>query len=216
MLGTPGENSSTSSIPRPLAAKIKRDATKTTGAAWKSVDAGPNRIDRWVMLLPDADLKAKFKIDLPAMKPAVQAKLRDKAAKYEDCMDVAAKLTWAAYQMKNAPTAPAELNAYLAGRFGKMDASSTRCIVCRDILDFKMFEGAQRGSALIERHADIEPVHYVIRHYLREAPDPAPLCEATVFYPLAEHRSAVQQPYQTPEGRRRAVTPRRAGHEKSS
>jgi hypothetical protein len=56
------------------------------------VDAGPNRIDRWVMLLPDADL-LKFGIDLTAMKPTVQSKLRDKAATYEDCMDVAAKPT---------------------------------------------------------------------------------------------------------------------------
>ena len=56
----------------------------------------------------------------------------------------------------------------------------------------------------------------MIRHYLREAPDPAPLCEALVFYSLAEHRSVVYQPYQTPEGRGRAVTPRRAGLKKSS
>ncbi|WP_210162191.1 hypothetical protein [Methyloferula stellata] len=133
-----------------VAAKIKRDATKTTGAAWKSVDAGPNRIDRWVMLLPDATLKKDFLIDLVAMKPAVQAKLREKAATYEDCMDVSAKLTWAAYQMLNAPMPPPEIETYLVGRFGKMEPGSTRCIVCRDFLDFNSFEGAQRGRALIE------------------------------------------------------------------
>lgn len=133
-----------------VAAKIKRDATKTTGAAWNSVDAGPNRIDRWAMLLSDAVLKDEFEIDLAAMKPSVQAKLREKAATYEDCMDVAAKLTWAAYQMKNAPDVPANVSTYLAARFGKMESSTTRCIVCRDFLDFGGFEGAKRGRALIE------------------------------------------------------------------
>jgi hypothetical protein len=131
-----------------VAAKIKRDATKTTGAAWKSVDAGPNRIDRWVMLLSDTELKEQFDIDLAAMKPTVQAKLREKAATYEDCMDVAAKLTWTAYHMKNAPEPPTEVRAYFAARFG--ETHPTRCIVYRDFLDFKSFDGAQRGRALIE------------------------------------------------------------------
>lgn len=133
-----------------VAAKIKRDATKTTGAAWKSVDAGPNRIDRWVMLLPDAELKKRFGIDIASMKEAVQSKLREKAATYEDCMDVAARLTWAVYQMKNAPKPPPEVEAYLSQRLGKMEPGSTRCIVCRDFLDFKMFDGAKRGRAHIE------------------------------------------------------------------
>jgi len=133
-----------------VAAKIKRDATKTTGAAWKSVDAGPNRIDRWVMLLPDAELKKKYGIDIAAMKTAVQSKLREKAASYDDCMDVAGKLTWAAYQMKNAPKPPPEVFTYLSERFGNMEDASTRCIVCRDFLDFNMFEGARRGRANIE------------------------------------------------------------------
>lgn len=136
-----------STAPR-VAAKIKRDATKTTGAAWKSIDAGPNRIDRWVMLLTDAELKKQFNIDLEAMKPTVQAKLREKAATYEDCMDVAAKLTWTVYHMKNAPDLPADVKAYFDARFGK--THPTRCIVCRDNLDFKSFDGAQRGRALIE------------------------------------------------------------------
>jgi hypothetical protein len=42
-----------------VCAKIIRDATKTTGASWKSEDAGPNRISRWTMLLSDDELKAK-------------------------------------------------------------------------------------------------------------------------------------------------------------
>jgi hypothetical protein len=133
-----------------VAAKIKRDATKTTGAAWKSDDAGPNRIDRWVMLLPSEELKAQFGIDMESMKPTVQAKLREKAATYDDCMEVAAKLTWSAYQLRNAPDAPPAIADYLAKRFGPLDLGSTRCIVCRDHLDFAFFEGAQRGRALIE------------------------------------------------------------------
>jgi hypothetical protein len=133
-----------------VAAKIKRDSTKTTGAAWKSDVAGPNRIDRWVMLLPDAELKRQYGLDLAAMKPSVQAKLREKAATYEDCMAVAAKLTWAAYQMRNAPKAPPFIGDYLSRRFGDMSHNTTRCIVCREVLDFDDFEGAQRGRALIE------------------------------------------------------------------
>ena len=65
--------------------------------------------------LSDRVLKEKFDIDLVAMGPAVQSKLREKAATYEDCMAVAAKLTWAAYQMRNAPKPPFEVAAYLSG-----------------------------------------------------------------------------------------------------
>lgn len=138
-----------STAPR-VAAKIKRDATKTTGAAWKSDDAGPNRADRWAWLLSDEELLTRFKINMAGMKPTVRAKLREKAASYDDCMAVAAKLTWSAYQMRNAPVAPAEVQAYLEARFGPFDLDSTRCIVCRDFLDFAAFEKAQRGRALIE------------------------------------------------------------------
>ena len=64
---------------RAVATKIIRDATMTTGAAWKSDEAGPNRILRWVMLLSDADLK-RFGINMAGLKPQVVAKLREKAA----------------------------------------------------------------------------------------------------------------------------------------
>lgn len=133
-----------------VAAKIKRDSTKTTGAAWKSEVAGPNRIDRWAMLLSDKQLKKEYGIDLEAMKATVQSKLRDKAATYDNCMEVAAKLTWSAYQMLNAPQPPAEISTYLAGRFGAMEVGHARCIVCRKRLDFQDFEAAQRGRARIE------------------------------------------------------------------
>lgn len=79
-----------------VAAKIARDATKTTGASWKSEDAGPNRISRWTMMLSDAELKA-LGIDMAKLKPWVVAKLRDKAASYNDCMSTAQYLAWRVY-----------------------------------------------------------------------------------------------------------------------
>lgn len=65
------------SINKQVAEKIKRDATMTTGAAWKSADAGPNRILRWVMLLDDEEL-LKYGINMRELKPGVIAKLREK------------------------------------------------------------------------------------------------------------------------------------------
>jgi len=132
-----------------VANKIKRDATKTTGASWKSEDAGPNRIDRWVMLQSDGTL-LQYGLNMAALKPMVVAKLRDKAATYTDCMDVAAKLTWLAYQMPNAPVCPPSTMSHLVTRFGTMAPNSTTCIVCKEPLSFSLFENAQRGKAEIE------------------------------------------------------------------
>lgn len=130
--------------------KIKRDATKTTGAAWKSEDAGPNRIDRWVMLQSDETL-ARYGLNMKALRPTVIAKLREKAATYEDCMSVAAKLTWWVYQMPDAPqNIPAHIREYLEKRYGKIVPSSTTCIVCRQPLSFQLFESAMRGRANTE------------------------------------------------------------------
>lgn len=132
-----------------VANKIIRDATKTTGAAWKSDDAGPNRIDRWVMLQSDAVLES-YGLNMEALKQSVVAKLREKAATYDDCMEVAAKLTWLAYQMPDAPICPEGTRSYLEARFGAMSAGSTTCIVCKEPLSFSLFEKAQRGKAEIE------------------------------------------------------------------
>jgi hypothetical protein len=132
-----------------VANKIKRDATKTTGAAWNSEDAGPNRIDRWVMLEND-DVLLQYDLNMKALKPTVVAKLREKAATYEDCMDVAAKLSWLAYQMPNAPKCPDEIKNYLERRFSHMTMNSTTCIVCKETLSFLLFQNAQRGKAEIE------------------------------------------------------------------
>lgn len=132
-----------------VANKIKRDATMTTGAAWKSEDAGPNRIPRWVMLLSDAELK-QFDLNMENLKPTVVSKLREKSASYQDCMMVAGKLTSLVYQMPDAPECPAEIKSYLEARFGGFDKNSATCIVCREPLSFSLFEVAQRGKAEIE------------------------------------------------------------------
>lgn len=132
-----------------VANKIVRDATKTTGAAWKSVDAGPNRIDRWIMLESDAVLK-NYGIDMDVLKPSVIAKLREKSATYDDCMEVSAKLTWLTYQMTEAPVCSEDTRQYLEARLGSMSNNSTTCIVCKEPLNFTLFEKAQRGRAEIE------------------------------------------------------------------
>lgn len=132
-----------------VANKIKRDATMTTGAAWKSKDAGPNRILRWVMLEDDDTLK-QYGIDMDELKPGVVAKLREKAADYDSCIMVAAELTWLAYQMENAPDCPGEIKEYLEELFGPMTSQSTKCVICRIPLDFDDFMKAVRGRAEIE------------------------------------------------------------------
>jgi len=132
-----------------IAQKIRRDATKTTGASWKSEDAGPNRISRWTMLLSDAELK-ELGINMAGFKPWVVAKLRDKAATYQDCMDVARRLTWLAYGMSNAQEAPDFVRAYLEPHFGPIVQGTTQCLVCRAPLDFSLFHEARRGRAEIE------------------------------------------------------------------
>lgn len=129
--------------------KIIRDSTKTTGASWKSEYAGPNRISRWTMLLSDDEL-LRLGINMKALKPWVVAKLRDKAATYEDCMDAARKLTWLAYSMKNAPVPDAATRDYLESRFGPIRTSQTFCLICRAPLDFRLFDEARRGRAEIE------------------------------------------------------------------
>jgi len=136
-------------VQKSVAEKIKRDSTMTTGAAWKSEEAGPNRILRWVMLLSDEEL-ARYNIRMDKLKPQVVAKLREKAASYDNCMSVAKKLTWLVYQMNGAPQPPQETKDFLESHFGVMKPSSTTCIICREKLDFSLFSKAQRGKAEIE------------------------------------------------------------------
>jgi len=136
-------------IQKSVADKIKRDSTMTTGAAWKSAEAGPNRILRWVMLLSDSDLK-RYNIQMDKLKPQVIAKLREKSAAYDDCMAVAKKLTWLVYQMNEAPKPPQDIKEYLENYFGELVFGSTTCVICKEKLSFSLFSKAQRGKAEIE------------------------------------------------------------------
>jgi hypothetical protein len=132
-----------------VARKIKRDAIMTTGAAWKSEEAGPNRILRWVMLLSDEELLS-YGIRMALLKPQVVAKLREKAASYDDCIEVAKRLTWLIYQMPDAPVLQLATAAYLEAHFGPMAPGSTTCLICRMPLSFSLFAKAARGKAEIE------------------------------------------------------------------
>ncbi len=132
-----------------VAKKIQRDSTNTTGAAWKSSDAGPNRILRWAMLLSDEEL-LKYDLDMSKLRPGIIAKLREKKATYTDCMEVAAKLAWSTYKMKNAPVPPDDIKDYLAARVGHLEKGPTVCLICKEPLDFADFAKAKRGKAAIE------------------------------------------------------------------
>ncbi len=132
-----------------VAAKIVRDATKTTGASWNSEDAGPNRISRWTMLLTDDELK-KLGINMAVLKPWVVAKLRQKAATYDNCMGSARYLAWSVYGMEGAPEPDPTTKAYLESFFGPIVLCATGCLVCRAPLQFALFHEARRGKAEIE------------------------------------------------------------------
>ena len=124
-----------------VAAKVVRDATKTTGASWKSEDAGPNRISRWTMLLSDKELQ-KLGVNMAALKPWVVAKLRQKAATYDDCMGSARYLAWSVYGMEGAPDPDPSTRAYLEAHFGPIVSGATGCLVCRVPLRFALFHGS--------------------------------------------------------------------------
>lgn len=133
-----------------VAEKIERDAMMTTGAAWKSSDAGPNRILRYAMLLSDDELAA-MGVNMSALEAVVVAKLRDKAASYDNCVDVSIELTRQVYSMPDAPVAPpeiVELVEYLSA--STIDLGTTGCLVCRRPLSFSLFALARRGKAEIE------------------------------------------------------------------
>lgn len=131
-----------------VADKIKRDATMTTGAIWKSEDAGPNRILRWVMLESDETLK-EYGINMGNLKDGVVAKLREKAADYNACIQVAIQLTYLVYQMEAAPKCPPDIKSYLENHLGTMH-QTTVCAICLDKLSFNLFHSAKRGKANLE------------------------------------------------------------------
>lgn len=101
------------------------------------------------MLLSDAEL-AQLGINMSALKPWVVAKLREKAASYDDCMSVAQYLAWSVYGMTGAPEPDDETRAFLTRRFGEIVPGTTGCLVCRAPLNFALFHEARRGKAEIE------------------------------------------------------------------
>jgi DraIII len=137
-------------VAKGVATKIKRDSTMTTGAAWLSDDAGFNRVQRWAMLLPDSEIQRLAGVDMTKLSVGVQRKLRDKAATYDDCIQVAQGLTWLAYGMKDAPEPLTEIREYLETLFGPIKPGSTTCVICRKPLSFDLFSLARRGRAEIE------------------------------------------------------------------
>jgi hypothetical protein len=132
-----------------VAKKIVRDSIMTTGAAWKSEHAGPNRIRRWAMLLSDKKL-LELGIDMSKLKTIIVAKLREKAADYPACMSVAQKLTWLAYGIEGCEAPPDPIRQYLEALFGAIVPNTTTCLVCRKPITFQLFHAAQRGKAEIE------------------------------------------------------------------
>ena len=132
-----------------VAKKIERDSIMTTGASWKSEEAGPNRILRWVMLEDDEKL-LEYGLDMSKLKPQVIAKLREKSADYDSCIKVAMWLTHQAYQMESAPKPSREISHYLQDYFGKIKANSSTCTICKELLSFNLFAKAKRGKAEIE------------------------------------------------------------------
>ena len=101
------------------------------------------------MLLSDEELQV-YGLDMSRLRPGIVAKLREKAAPYEDCMQVAMKMTWLVYQMSDAPAPPDNIRRYLEGVFSEMIPGSTKCEVCLLPISFNLFSIAQRGKASIE------------------------------------------------------------------
>lgn len=132
-----------------VAKKIVRDSIMTTGAAWKSEDAGPNRIRRWAMLQSDAEL-LKLGINMAKLKPIIVSKLREKAAAYGACMSVAQKLAWLTYGIEGCDTPPDPIRNYLEALFGPIVPNTTTCLICKKPITFALFAAAQRGKAEIE------------------------------------------------------------------
>lgn len=95
-------------------------------------------------------------MDMGSYKPQIVAKLREKAASYDDCILSGMYLTWLSYGTIDAPICPTEVKKYLEDRFGSIKSGGTTCIVCRESLSFKLFGQAKRGRAEIET-AHMEP-----------------------------------------------------------
>ncbi|RTR25715.1 hypothetical protein LMT64_10090 [Deinococcus radiophilus] len=122
----------------------------TTGAAWKSSQAGPNRMPRYVAILDDDILLEKFNLDMQSLPEITRLKIREKAADYDSCIDVARKLTWLAYQLHGAPIPDSFTKNYLEEFFGPMVAGSTNCEICKLPLTIDLFSENRVGKAAVE------------------------------------------------------------------
>lgn len=142
-----------------VAKKVERDAMMTTGASWKSSDAGPNRIVRYAMLLSDEELAA-LGVNMADLEPIVVAKLREKAASYDDCIGVSLELTRQVYSMPDAPNAPPDTLQLITELSGNsVEPATTVCLVCRRPLSFNLFALARRGKAEIETAHALPRLH---------------------------------------------------------
>ena len=121
----------------------------TTGASWKSEDAGPNRILRWVMLLDENILETNYDIPMSTFSPVIKAKLREKGASYDDCLNCARKLTVLAYNMDGSPQMPESLRHYFHS-LEYITTDKTTCMVCKEPLSYDDFMKAKRGKAVLE------------------------------------------------------------------
>src|SRR5258707_14184946 len=107
------------------------------------------------MCVPDEELLSNG-IDMAPLEKQVVAKLREKAAAYDDCMAVAQRLAFHVYGMANAPNPPKLVKDYLETVHSeRIVKGQTRCLVCQAPLDFDDFAKARRGKAEIETaHSD--------------------------------------------------------------
>ncbi|MCH2428938.1 MAG: hypothetical protein MK168_06400, partial [Candidatus Thalassarchaeum sp.] len=82
------------SIDNKIANKVKRVSWNTTGAAWKTKKAGPNRMPRYVAALPIEEFEKALKekgFNLNEL--STPEKIIEKGATYAQCINVAIKLT---------------------------------------------------------------------------------------------------------------------------
>lgn len=133
-----------------VAEKIRRDATRSTGAAWESDNAGANRINRWVMLKSYVAIYRDHGVDVRRWNARVRKRHREKAAAYSDCVQVVRKLAWLAYGMRGAPTPSDRVRVDLENQFGPIGAGTTTCLICARPLSFASFDDATPGKAEIE------------------------------------------------------------------
>lgn len=151
-------------VPAKLSARMRMFATgqgrKTDDTDAHSIALVGVRIERWVMQL-DNETLAAYGINMHSLSPTIQAKLREKAASYQDCMAVSRRLTWLAYGTARAPRADVVIHDYLEIEFGPIRIDDTVCLICRESIAFSSFANARRGRAEIETAHALPRTHDV-------------------------------------------------------